>query len=349
MSTTHAATATTEPVRRRPAVLDAAGLVAGLALLVALVFVAFALPGARTAPRHVPIGVAGPAAAVAQVQQGLAAAESGAFDVTSYGDGDALRQAARNRDVYGGFVLTAQGPTIVVASGGGPVVAQALTAVGQQLAARSGTQARVEDLAPLPSSDPRGLGLAGAGLPLVIGGLVSALLLVRRVPDRPWLRVTAATAFALLAGFALAAILQFWFGSIDGALVRVGLGLSLGIGAISLLLLGLESLFGRVGLGLGAAVVLLLGNPLSGLTSAPELLPSGWGALGQLLPPGATGTVLRSNAYFDGVGANRAVLVLSCWIGFGLLLVAVAALRARRTPAEAASTTARRSSLVSAA
>jgi hypothetical protein len=304
-------------------------------LLVALVFVAFALPGARTAPRHVPIGLAGPAPAVAQVQQALAHAEPAAFDVTSYSDGNALDRAVRNRDVYGGFVLGGQGATTVVASGGGPVVAQLLTGIGQQLADRQGVQASVQDLAPLPSDDPRGLGLAGAGLPLAIGGLVPALLLIRRFPGRPWLRVTAATAFALLAGFALASILQFWFGSIDGAVVRVGLGLSLGLGAISLLLLGLESLFGIAGYGIGAATVMLLGNPLSGLTSAPEFLPSGWGALGQLLPPGAAGSVLRSDAYFEGIGADRAVLVLSCWIAFGLLLVAVAALRRHRTPAVA--------------
>jgi len=87
--------------------------------------------------------------------------------------------------------------------------------------------------------------------------------------------------------------------------------------------------------------VMLLGNPLSGLTSAPEFLPSGWGTFGQLLPPGATGTVLRSDAYFGGVGANRAVLVLSCWAAFGLVLTALAALRRRRTTAgdEAAAST----------
>jgi hypothetical protein len=88
---------------------------------------------------------------------------------------------------------------------------------------------------------------------------------------------------------------------------------------------------------------MLLGNPLSGLTSAPEFLPSGWGALGQLLPPGAAATVLRSDAYFEGVGANRAILVLSCWVAFGLLLVAVAALRRRRTPAVAPSAVSARS------
>ncbi len=326
-----------QAARSRPAVVEAAGLVTGLVLLVALVFVAFALPGARTAPRDVPVGLAGPAPAVAQVEQALERAEPGAFAVTAYPDAAALRQAVEDRVVYGGFVLGAAGATTVVASGGGPAVAQALTGIGQQLAARQGVQASVEDLAPLPSGDPRGLGLAGAGLPLVIGGLVPVLLLVRRFPERPMVRVTAATSFAVVAGFVIAAILEFWFGSIDGSFVRVGLGLSLGIGAISLLLLGLEALFGKAGFGLGAAGVVLLGNPLSGLTSAPELLPSGWGALGQLLPPGANATLLRSDAYFGGAGAARPVLVLSSWVALGLVLVAVAALRKRRTPTAAAS------------
>jgi hypothetical protein len=75
--------------------------------------------------------------------------------------------------------------------------------------------------------------------------------------------------------------------------------------------------------------MMLLGNPLSGLTSAPEMLPSGWGALGQLLPPGAAGTALRSVAFFDGAGAGRPLLVLSCWFVGGLLLCGLGALRGR--------------------
>ena len=71
------------------------------------------------------------------------------------------------------------------------------------------------------------------------------------------------------------------------------------------------SLFGRVGLAVGALLALLLGNPLSGLNSAPELLPRGWGELGQLLPQGANATLLRSTAFFSGAGATTAVVVLS--------------------------------------
>jgi hypothetical protein len=94
-------------------------------------------------------------------------------------------------------------------------------------------------------------------------------------------------------------------------------------------MLGLTSLFGRIGLGLGAAAVMLLGNPLSGLASAPEMLPKGWGAFGQWLPQGGTATLLRSTAYFDGAGATTAILVLTCWSLVGTTLIIFAAIRQR--------------------
>ena len=96
-------------------------------------------------------------------------------------------------------------------------------------------------------------------------------------------------------------------------------------------MLGMGSVFGRVGLAVGALLALLLGNPLSGLNSAPELLPRGWGELGQLLPQGANATLLRSTAFYSGAGATTAVVVLTCWAVVGAVLVVIAALRQQRT------------------
>jgi hypothetical protein len=172
--------------------------------------------------------------------------------------------------------------------------------------------------------------LAAAALPLTLGGVLPALVAVRFFRRRPDLRVASALAVSLVGGMALAAILRFWFGSVPSSYWAVALGLSLGMAATALALVGLAAVFGRLGLGLGAAVVLLLGNPLSGLASAPELLPSGWGTLGQLLPPGASATLLRSTAYFGGAAATEPVVVLSTWVAVGLALTAVAALRKRR-------------------
>lgn len=137
-----------------------------------------------------------------------------------------------------------------------------------------------------------------------------------------------------IAGTTVAALLQYVFGSIDSNFWGVAAGLTLGIAAAGLFMLGLGSMFGKVRLAVGAALALLLGNPLSGLTSAPEMLPAGWGQLGQLLPQGATATLLRSTAYFGGAGADLAIIVLSCWALAGVTLVIITALRrpGRSTP-----------------
>jgi hypothetical protein len=60
------------------------------------------------------------------------------------------------------------------------------------------------------------------------------------------------------------------------------------------------------------------------------MLPSGWGTLGQWLPQGATATLLRSTAFFDGAGATAAIAVLTCWAVAGAALIVTAAVRQPR-------------------
>lgn len=55
--------------------------------------------------------------------------------------------------------------------------------------------------------------------------------------------------------------------------------------------------------------------------------------LGHLLPPGASGSLLRANAFFDGNGAGGPVLVLAVWVVAGLALMRVADRRNRRKTA----------------
>ncbi|WP_301122327.1 ABC transporter permease [Mycolicibacterium fortuitum] len=322
------------PVHEPPAALRAAGIVIALTAAIAIVAIAFALPASRSKPHDVPVGVAGPQAATSQIAERLEQQAPGAFSVTYYPGENALREAILHRNVYGGIAFGPQGPTLLTATGGSPAVAQLLTQIGNGVAAHSGVPLHTEDLAPPTTQDPRGTGLAASALPITLAGILPAAALVLALRREVWTRLTAAIAFSALAGITVAALLRYVFGSIDSNLWGVAAGLTLGIAAAGLLMLGLGSLFGKVGLAVGAALALLLGNPLSGLTAAPEMLPAGWGQLGQLLPQGATATLLRSTAYFNGAGADTAIIVLSCWVIVGLALVIMAALRrpARTAP-----------------
>lgn len=320
---------TTGPHHRPPAA-RATGIVVGLCAVIGLIALAFALPAARSAPHDVPIGIAGPQAANGEVARQLGAHAPGAFAVTYYPGEAALREAIRDRHVYGGLVVSPAGPKTLVASGASPVVAQALSQLGAGIAAQTGRPPAVEDLAPLPADDPRGAGLAAAALPITLAAIIPAIALVLALRREVWTRLIAAVAFSGLAAATLAAVLYWVLGSVQDNFWGVTAVLTLGLLGSGLIVLGLGSLFGRAGLALGAVLALLVGNPLSGMASAPEMLPSGWGAVGQWLPQGATATLLRSAAYFDGAGAGAAAAVLTGWTVLGVALVAVAAVRSRR-------------------
>ena len=117
--------------------------------------------------------------------------------------------------------------------------------------------------------------------------------------------------------------------ALAGSYVLESLAMSLALGAISMTLLGLSAVASWPGLGLGVLTMLLLGMPLSGVQGAPELLPPFWARLGQALPPGAGGQLLRSDAYFDGRGATSAIVVLTCWAVAGLVLALLPTRRAQ--------------------
>ncbi|MER7980294.1 hypothetical protein [Streptomyces sp. NPDC095817] len=128
-------------------------------------------------------------------------------------------------------------------------------------------------------------------------------------------------------------MLQFGTHSIDGTYGLTALGVILGMTAMSTTLLGLQAFLGMGGFALGGALMMLLGNPLSGLATGPHWLPDGWATIGQLLPPGASGSLLRTNAFFDGTGAGFPALVLTAWGVIGVTCVLLADRRGNRLSA----------------
>ncbi|WP_187361432.1 ABC transporter permease [Phytoactinopolyspora mesophila] len=308
----------------------------GLSLLVGVLITAFAWPAANTEPRDVPLAVAGPPEAVAQVEQQLNAAVPDGFDLEPVADAAEAQGLIEDREVYGAIVLTPDGPPhVLTASAASPAVAQVVQAIAAQMTSgpEGAPQAPIEDVVPLPDDDPRGAGFSAAALPMVMGGMIVGIALSFAVAG-VWRRVAGGAIAAIGGGLVAALVVQPWLGTLEGNYLANASVIALTIAAIAFTLIGLNALIGPAGIGLGAAVIFLLGNPLSGVTSAPEMLPTGWGALGQLLPPGAGGNLLRSTSFFDGAAAGGPVLVLSTWIVLGVALAAIG--HARRPAAQVA-------------
>jgi hypothetical protein len=142
-------------------------------------------------------------------------------------------------------------------------------------------------------------------------------------------RLGLAALAAVVAGAAAAAILDPWLGVIDGAWIDNWAALSLIIGAIAAVVVGLAAHLGRLGIALAGFAMVLVANVFSGIASAPELLPEPVGALGQLMPAGAGGNLLRSTAFFDGAAAADHALVLAAWTAAGIAALIVAVARTR--------------------
>ncbi|WP_051808926.1 hypothetical protein [Streptomyces sp. NRRL S-378] len=302
-------------------------------LLAALALWAFAWPATRTAPRDLPLGVAGPAAATAPLEQRLASHE-GAFEIHRYADEAAARTAVGDREVYGAVVVTPQGPHLLTASAASPVVAQLLTQAVASSSPPGAPAAPVTDVVPTPAADARGAAFGASVLPLALAG-VAAGALVSLTGLRGGRAVTAVLGAAALVGLTGAALAHSWLGVLTGNWWAEAGVLALTVAAVAGGVAGLHALLGKPGIGLGVLLVVLLGNPFSGAAGAPQLLPEPAGLVGQWLPPGAGSSLLRSVAFFDGAGSAGPALVLSLWAVLGVTAVMVAG---RRRPAPAGST-----------
>lgn len=175
----------------------AAGVAVGLVVLQMLMLSLFGWPGARSAPRDLPIAVAGPRAAVDALADRLEAQRPGAFTVHAVADEAAARARVEGRRDYGAIVLGPDGPRLLTASAASATVAQLLPQVAA--AANEGRPVPVVDVVPAPADDPRGAGLSGAVLPLVLTAMLSGIFLTLTVPKLR-LRLAGAGLFAVLAG-----------------------------------------------------------------------------------------------------------------------------------------------------
>jgi hypothetical protein len=296
-----------------------------LPVAVALILALFAWPSANLEPRDLPIAVAGPPAAADAIEQQLTARD-GAFDVQRYADEAAARDAIEDRDVYGAFVAAPDGAKVLTASAASASVAQLLREAAHEGRAPEAAPVPVEDVVPAPAAST---GLGATVLPLIIAGSMAAVisgLLASGAASRAVFVVGG----SILVGLAGTVILQDWLGVVGGDWAANAAALSLTVLATAAVVAGLHALLGQPGVVLGALIMAFIGNPLSAVGSAPELLPKPVGELGQLIPPGAGSNLLRSTGYFDGAASGGHVAVLAAWSLAGLALLVAAGLRARR-------------------
>lgn len=317
------ARASAGPHRMPPAMI--AAIIVGVQ---ALFVFCLGYPLLHVSPHAIPVGVAGPPAAVREFRT-EANRQPGAISVRTYPDAATARTAVRARAVTGALLAGPGHADLLVASAGGPQIAALLAT----LARRQGTISRVAvtDLVPSPRRDPQEAGALATLLPLILLSLAlgAALAFAER---RAWRRLGWCVTVSAPAGLAVSAIaggLGTFTGSYwaDAAVLAV---LVFGLTAASAGLVAIPRL--RPLEGLLALTMLCLGIPSAGALVPSALLAQPWHALGPYLPPSAALSALRGITFFDGAATAEPLAVLACWAALGLLLGVAAAVTSPRAP-----------------
>ena len=290
------------PAHEPPAALRATGSSLVLTVVIAIVAIAFALPAARSKPHDVPIGAAGPQAASGQVADMLEHNAPGAFEITYYPGEAALRDAIRNRDVYGGISLGPDGRTLLIATGGSPTVAQLLSQVGNGIAQHAGVAAAHRRPGPADRRRPAWRRAGGVRTADNAGRNAARHRAGARAPARGVDPVHGRSGVR-------------WAGRLrpsppccdscsarstrtSGALPAAS---TLGALASGLSMLGLGSLFGRVGLAVGAAARAVAGQPAVGPDQCARASAQRMGCPGSVVAAGRQ----RHAAALDGILRRR--------------------------------------------
>ena len=278
------------------------------AVFVALVLSAFHAPS----PHGLPVGIVAPATVTGQVEESLASAAPGAFDLRVYDSEAAARSGIAHLEVDGALIDSDGRPRLLVARAAGAAPAQALTTAFDELAAHTGKLLAVTDVAPPLPDDTMALSpffvVLGVLFPSMAAGSASALAFRRARPA--W--SVAAPVVAAIGGGLVAA------GIADGI---AGLGhFPVIAGIVALFALAVAAptaALARIWPPLVAAAVLALivfGIPASGGPSGLAAFGPGFlRVLHPALPLGVAASAVRSAVYFHGYGSAGPLWVLAAW------------------------------------
>lgn len=315
------------------------------AVIVSLVVLAFLWPSFASEPKNLPVQVVASEQEYEQftAQTEKASAAQGTalpFSFVRADSRDAAVDAITHRDAYGAFVLPS-GPDgqmeVLTAKAANTQVATIITSAAQNMAKGQAAQIpadapaeqrtaamdkalegpTITDVAPLPEADPNGTGLALSSLPLTIGGIIGGVVTAFTLKGT-WRRLAGVLTYTVVGSLALYLVLDVWFEFLPAPFALEWLAIGMSLLATASVIVGLHSLVGAPGIGIGAILTMFIGNPLSGTQIPGEFLPWKWGEIGQYFVPGATGSLLRDISYFPDASTSQYWITLAVWIAFGL-------------------------------
>ncbi|MEV0646923.1 hypothetical protein AB0I28_16820 [Phytomonospora sp. NPDC050363] len=300
-----------------------AGILLAVALLTALFAGSFIGALHKPAPHDVPIAVVAPEQAVGRIQTAVDTKADGAFDLRPYDTEAEARDALADRDVDAVLIPGPDGHTLLTAGASGLAGATIITKVFTAAAQAQGTTLAVTDAHPLSAEDPSGSAMFFYLMSVLVPSLGGALMLAVGTKLRRFGMLTALTGVALVVAAVAVSVADAATGVLPDSTLRLFAVSVLASASIAFPVAGLARLGGAAAGGLAGLLFFPIGIPSSGGPVGPRYIAEWYGAVGSVLPPGATLEAVRNAVYFDGAALTGPTLVLGCWIAAGLLMLVI--------------------------
>jgi hypothetical protein len=292
-------------------------------------------------PHRIDLAVVAPPQVAGQTVAGFNAIDRTPLHAVAVADASTARRQIEQGTTSAALVVdpASSTDTLLIATGGGTSVANAVEAVVTAAEAGRRRTVKIDDVVPLQPGDGRGLTGFYLVTGWIVGGyLVAALLGVSRgsrpaTLHRAVIRLAAVVPYAIVSGLGGAIIVDSVLGALTGNLYALwGIGALL-VMAAATVTMAFQTLFGVVGIGITVLLFVVLGNPSAGGAYQPAVLPPFWRAISSVLPNGAGTEAVRRVSYFGGHDVTGPLVVIALYAAAGVAVALTAAiLRHRRTP-----------------
>jgi hypothetical protein len=302
--------------RRMLPIIVALGICAIMECLFALNYMSSAHAPAAT---NMPFGAVGSSPVLTAAEKTIS------LKVTQYPNEQAAKTAIGQAQIWGALITSGTSSTLIVVPSISDLAPLDLAVQFENAAKSAGQKLTIQQYAPTPlaAKDPFNLVVSLMLVPILIGGYISATMLMAATGKAAgrW-RAAQLAGFAVVAGLVVDLIVGVWLqGYPSSKFWIVWPIITLIIAVVAYVAAILQKLIGAAGTLLTVIIIVLLGNNSSGGANGVPYLPAFWRDIGPFLPPRNAYILLHQTIYFSGHGTTEALTILLVYLGVTLVIL----------------------------
>ena len=275
-------------------------------------------------PQNMPFGVTGSSPVITAAQSAKLAGYQMSFVNRLYANENDVMNAINQGAIYGAYIPGQSSDTLLVVPSKSFFATFVITGVFEATAKKMGRPLNIQQVKPLPKGrDPYGAVVGLLLLPLLVGGLLSALLVFKATgaAAQRW-RLAILLGFSILAALLTLVIAGPVFGAIAGdrfwPLLPCAVLVEVTVAAVTALLIAVVP--GFLGIVLAAMMFIVVGLPVAGQTGV-QMLPPYWQAIGGALPPRYGADLIQNVLYFSSNNITTPIVVLCVYTLIPILIL----------------------------